>query len=197
MFDSNSFHSLVAPFDGSTGVYLYVDENRTDDLEASGFWLASPAVPGDYVISRGHPERSSAIYLMGDDGTAVLAQRIRTDMINAVAPALAVLANANAGGVDVFWDDVQGKPDFIAAGSDADEARAAIGAGTSNLEIGTTATTAMAGNTAIPPATTPGDITQAMANKAEIAALVSPAEDYADLTEATAAIRSVIDALQA
>lgn len=37
----------------------------------------------------------------------------------------------------------------------------------------------------------------AVAAKAEIAALVSPTEDYADLAEATAAIKAVIDALKA
>ncbi len=42
-----------------------------------------------------------------------------------------------------------GKALLTAAGED--EARAAIGAGTSNLTIGTTSTTAMAGDTAIPP----------------------------------------------
>lgn len=44
------------------------------------------------------------------------------------------------------WGDVTGKPAVIAAGADVTTARAAIGAGTSNLALGTTATTAMAGN---------------------------------------------------
>lgn len=44
------------------------------------------------------------------------------------------------------WAQVSGKPEFIAAGSDAEEARAAIGAGTSNLQIGTTVGTAKEGN---------------------------------------------------
>ncbi|MGV6875920.1 hypothetical protein ACUSIJ_24950 [Pseudochelatococcus sp. B33] len=37
----------------------------------------------------------------------------------------------------------------------------------------------------------------AIKTKAEVDALESPAEDYADLTEATAAIKAVIDALKA
>lgn len=37
----------------------------------------------------------------------------------------------------------------------------------------------------------------AVAAKTEIAALVSPTKDYADLAEATAAIKAVIDALKA
>lgn len=44
------------------------------------------------------------------------------------------------------WDDVSAKPASIAAGADATAARAAIGAGTSNLAIGITGATAMAGN---------------------------------------------------
>lgn len=46
----------------------------------------------------------------------------------------------------VTWDTLSGKPEVIAAGSDASEARTAIGAGTSSLAIGTTASTAAAGN---------------------------------------------------
>lgn len=44
------------------------------------------------------------------------------------------------------WDSITGKPAVIAAGADAAAARTAIGAGTSNLTIGTTASTAKAGN---------------------------------------------------
>lgn len=44
------------------------------------------------------------------------------------------------------WTGVTGKPAVIAAGADAATARAAIGAGTSNLAVGTTAVTAKAGN---------------------------------------------------
>jgi hypothetical protein len=44
------------------------------------------------------------------------------------------------------WDDITGKPAVIAAGADEATARTAIGAGTSSLALGTTATTAMAGN---------------------------------------------------
>lgn len=52
---------------------------------------------------------------------------------------------ASSGG-SVAWDDITGKPAVIAAGADATEARTAIGAGTSSLVIGTTASTAMAGD---------------------------------------------------
>lgn len=49
------------------------------------------------------------------------------------------------------WATLSGKPAVIAAGADAATARTAIGAGTSNLAIGTTAATAKAGNW-VPPA---------------------------------------------
>lgn len=50
----------------------------------------------------------------------------------------------------VAWGDITGKPVVIASGADAAAARASIGAGTgngnSNLALGTTATTAKAGD---------------------------------------------------
>lgn len=46
----------------------------------------------------------------------------------------------------VSWAEVTDKPAVIAAGDTQAAARTAIGAGTSNLTIGTTATTAAAGN---------------------------------------------------
>ena len=50
------------------------------------------------------------------------------------------------GGGASSWGDLTGKPAVIAAGATAADARAAIGAGTSNLTIGTTGSTAKAGN---------------------------------------------------
>lgn len=44
------------------------------------------------------------------------------------------------------WANLGGKPAVVAAGADAAAARTAIGAGTSSLVIGTTASTAKAGN---------------------------------------------------
>lgn len=52
---------------------------------------------------------------------------------------------ASSGG-SVAWSDITEKPAVIAAGTDAATARTAIGAGTSSLVIGTTASTAMAGD---------------------------------------------------
>lgn len=50
------------------------------------------------------------------------------------------------GGGSVSWDDVDNKPSVIAAGDNAEDARAAIGAGTSSLALGTSGSTAAAGN---------------------------------------------------
>lgn len=54
---------------------------------------------------------------------------------------------AGGGGVgSVAWGDVTDKPAFIGAGSTAAAARTVIGAGTSDLALGTTSTTAKAGD---------------------------------------------------
>lgn len=58
---------------------------------------------------------------------------------------ISITGNA-ATATNVAWSGVTGKPAVIAAGADAATARAAIGAGTSNLAVGTTAVTAKAGN---------------------------------------------------
>lgn len=44
------------------------------------------------------------------------------------------------------WTTISGKPDFVAEGATAADARTAIGAGTSNLALGTTSSTAKAGD---------------------------------------------------
>ena len=51
--------------------------------------------------------------------------------------------------------------------------------------------------TGVASSVSPSAATTAMKNKTEIAALVSPTVDYANLTAATAAIKSIIDALKA
>lgn len=50
-------------------------------------------------------------------------------------------------GGPVLWDSILGKPEIIASGATEEEARMSIGAGTSNLQLGTTATTALRGDT--------------------------------------------------
>ena len=57
-----------------------------------------------------------------------------------------VQTKLNASGGSPDWADITNKPAVIAAGVDQSAARAVIGAGTSNLVIGTTSGTAKAGD---------------------------------------------------
>lgn len=60
---------------------------------------------------------------------------------------LAATSGTNTGDQTLpTWTTLAGKPAVVAAGADAAAARSAIGAGTSNLALGTTAGTALAGN---------------------------------------------------
>lgn len=61
-----------------------------------------------------------------------------------IRQAIEDLAAASGGTVD--WDSLDGKPAVIAAGATEALARDAIGAGTSDLALGTSETTALAGN---------------------------------------------------
>lgn len=63
---------------------------------------------------------------------------------------ISITGNA-ATATNVAWTGITGKPAVIAEGADAAAARAAIGAGTSSLVLGTTAGTALAGNTVVLP----------------------------------------------
>ena len=55
-------------------------------------------------------------------------------------------SGGGSGGPAPTWTTIAGKPAVVAEGADQAAARTAIGAGTSSIVIGTTATTAMAGN---------------------------------------------------
>lgn len=72
---------------------------------------------------------------------------------------IADVISGSGGGGSVAWADVTGKPAVIAAGADQAAARTAIGAGTSSLTVGTTSTTAMAGNK-VPTTTQRGGVLQ-------------------------------------
>lgn len=99
---------------------------------------------------------------------------------------VATLADISGGGVDITSSHITdattvGKA--VLTATDATAARTAIGAGTSNLAIGTTATTALAGNTAIPSAyTLPAATTAAIGGVKKMAAQIdSTATDVAGL----------------
>ena len=72
-----------------------------------------------------------------------------TSITDATSVGRSVLTGDAAAGrtaLGVNWANLTGKPTVIGAGADAAAARSAIGAGTSNLAIGTTSTTAKAGD---------------------------------------------------
>jgi len=133
---------------------------------------------------------------------------VETDLIQqpATGPAkdvmMVIAVNADGspisggGGVAATWETLEGKPDFIGAGATAAEARTAIGAGTSSLVIGTTATTAKAGDYAPTWAQVTGKPTtfapiigtsanQAMAGNTVIPPALSPGSAVADAVDET------------
>lgn len=71
------------------------------------------------------------------------------------------------------WNTLDGKPAVIAAGADAATARAAIGAGTSNLALGTTASTAKPGDWTPPPAAAVADAADETEVVAQLNALLA------------------------
>lgn len=87
---------------------------------------------------------------------------------------------ASSGG-SVAWDNITGKPAVIAAGANAAAARTAIGAGTSSLVIGTTTSTAMAGD----------KFTQGSAVPNVGSQTVSGEDEAAVATSATTAVNTV------
>lgn len=109
--------------------------------------------------------------------------------------ALLVVGDVPGGGGEaVTWATISGKPAVIAAGADAAAARTAIGAGTSSLALGTTASTAKAGN--YTPTST--EVGNALKAKSQIAALVAdlvPAEATSE--ECATKINEIIAALKA
>lgn len=78
---------------------------------------------------------------------------------------------------EATWASITGKPAVIAAGATQADARAAIGAGTSSLALGTTSNTAKAGNYA----PTSGEIVSALGFTPANAAIVGQANGIATL----------------
>lgn len=80
-------------------------------------------------------------------GASTMAQLTDVDATGAAAGQAVIRQGDGTYKVEaVAWANVGGKPAVIASGADAAAARSAIGAGTSSLAIGTTGTTAKAGN---------------------------------------------------
>ena len=89
--------------------------------------------------------------------------------------------------ISVGWEDVTDKPAVIAAGANQAAARTAIGAGTSSLVIGTTSSTAMAGDKFVQGASVTNVGTQTVAG----------ADAEAVATSATTAVNNVASKLNA
>lgn len=77
--------------------------------------------------------------------------------------------------ISVGWEEVTGKPAVIASGESQEAARTAIGAGTSSLVIGTTSTTAMAGDKFVQGTAVPDVGTQTITGE-EAAAVAASAQ---------------------
>lgn len=77
---------------------------------------------------------------------AVNASSIVDGSITEVLLSTAVQTKLNAAGGTSDWNDITGKPPVIAAGATQSAARASIGAGTSDLVLGTTSSTAKPGD---------------------------------------------------
>ena len=85
-------------------------------------------------------------------GNAATATNVAYSGLTGAVPTWNQNTTGNAAtATNVAWTGITGKPAVIAAGADAAAARAAIGAGTSSLGLGTTAGTALAGNTVVLP----------------------------------------------
>lgn len=91
------------------------------------------------------------VYMVYNSGSPTSAKFCMTDssgnvVLNTVSQDDVTQAIAGIPAQIVTWGSVTEKPAVIAAGANAAAARAVIGAGTSSLVIGTTASTAKAGN---------------------------------------------------
>lgn len=93
------------------------------------------------------------------------------------------------------WGTVTGKPSTFPP-TIGSTATTALAGNTALLQIGTTATTAMAGNTSIPAAYTDAKAQAAIKGKSQIAALAA-VDGGADLAAVITAVNAVIAALKA
>lgn len=122
-------------FDGSDWITVTDEEHRT----------ASDPHPQYHTDMRGDARYSALGH--GHTLDAVTDTATRVAMTPAERTKLGQQSGTNTGDqVLPTWGTISGKPVVVAAGATQADARTAIGAGTSNLAIGTTGTTAAAGN---------------------------------------------------
>lgn len=127
------------------------------------------------------------VLIANDENSSTDAARIKYKDMGDGTFAEVVYFAGGGGGVAATWDNIEGKPEFIAAGDTQAQARAAIGAGTgnSNLVIGTTASTAMAGNTVIPAAPAPERLVPVVGTENQVLKVVSGVPAWAADTNTT------------
>ena len=127
---STSYDKLDAvQYNGSSFISLQ-DSNQGHTPDPSG-----PTAWWDIIALKGVDGTGSVVSInsIGPDGSG-----------NVLLTAADVGARASSWVPS--WSDITSKPAYIGAGADAAAARAAIGAGTSDLALGSTSSTAMAGN---------------------------------------------------
>lgn len=115
---------------------------------------------------------------------------------NAIVAAITeARTNVDAAETKAAWANVSGKPSTFppALGTTASTA---LAGNTALLQIGTTATTAMAGNTTIPAAYTDAKAQAAIKGKSQIAALAA-VDAGADAAALATAVNAIIAALKA
>lgn len=147
VLSANTVSELVALVNAATGKTplgeIFIQGGAPRQVVVTGEPV-SGYISDDYRAVVGVNPRGLAdavMAVMTDDiqplGAPIIRNNTMIQMMGTVTP---------SSGGSVAWDDITGKPAVIAAGTDAAAARAAIGAGTSSLVIGTTASTAMAGD---------------------------------------------------
>lgn len=169
MFDLFSLDPLNSGSSGAAALGSYKTNDSFSDLLSPGYFNEGAA----------NLKGTQAILVKASDKTGIILISVSGGVVTAVE-------FTGGDGAAVKWGDIEDKPAFIAAGEDAEAARSAIGAGTSNLAIGTTSTTAMRGDTPIPSAYTNEMAQGAIKGKPAISALT-----------AESTLEQVIAALQA
>lgn len=147
VLSANTVSELVALVNAATGKTplgeIFIQGGAPRQVVVTGEPI-SGYISDDYQAVVGVDPRGLAdavMAVMTDDiqplGAPIIRNNTMIQMMGTVT--------ASSGG-SVAWDNITGKPAVIAAGANAAAARTAIGAGTSSLVIGTTASTAMAGD---------------------------------------------------
>lgn len=156
MFDLFSLDPLNSGSSGAAALGSYKTNDSFSDLLSPGYFNEGAA----------NLKGTQAILVKASDKTGILLISVSGGVVT---------ADEFTGGAGdaVKWGDIEEKPAFIAAGADADEARSVIGAGTSNLALGNTSTTALAGDTPIPVEYTDAMAQAAIKGKPAIAALTA------------------------